>query len=95
MVCMQLNLTVGMSEQNTVEELTHLLRVTTEVNRVRLGDCVTRNSLVTDCGGLLREKKLSIQTLKERISRSRPVVKLLCFVRKRVQVGQVIPILDD
>ena len=61
MVCMRLNLTVGMSEQNTVEELTHLLRVTTEVNRVGLGDCVTRNSLVTDCGGLLREKKLSIQ----------------------------------
>ena len=32
MVCMRLDLTVRMSEQNTVEELTHLLRVTTEVN---------------------------------------------------------------
>ena len=95
MVSMRLNLTVRMSEQDTVEELTHLLRVTTDVNGVGLSDCVTRNGLVTDCGGLLREKKLSIQTLKERISRSRPVVKLLCFVRKRVQVGQVIRILDD
>ena len=43
MVCMRLNLTVGMSEQDTVEELTHLLRVTTEVNGVGLSDCVTRN----------------------------------------------------
>jgi len=65
---MQLNLTVRMSKQNIVEELMHLLRVTTEVNRVGLGDCVTRKSLVTDCG---REKKLSIHTLKERISRTR------------------------
>ena len=38
MVCMRLDLTVGMPKQDTVEELTHLLRVTTEVNRVGLGN---------------------------------------------------------